>query len=87
MMGQQQQQQQQTMAAAGSALRRMILVLAVAALVAAITMTTAQTAFAGPNLDSAAGKCNPPGLSFSNPELPTSGPNGLKVKQNCVPRH
>ena len=80
-------QQQTAAAAAGSALRRMILVLAVAALVAAITMATAQMAFAGPNPDSAAGKCNPPGLSSSNPELPTSGPNGLKVKQNCVPSH
>ena len=72
---------------AGRALRRMILVLAVVALMAAITMATAQTAVAAPNPNSAAGKCNPPGLSFSNPELPTSGPNGLKVKQNCVPSH
>jgi len=80
-------QQQQTMTAVGSALRHMILVLAAAALMGAMLMATALTAFAAPNPDSAAGQCNPPGLSISNPQLPTSGPPGQKVMQNCAPGH
>ena len=85
-------QQQQTMESV-AALRRIMLVVLVATLMALVMAVSAASAFAAPNHGSAAnpgstaGKCNPPGLSFSNPELPTSGPNGLKVKQNCVPSH
>ena len=69
---------------AGRALRRMILVLAVAALMAAIMMATALTAVATPNSGSAAGQCGPPEASISNPELPSSGIPGQKIKRNCA---
>ena len=84
---------QQTMESV-AALRRIVMVVAVAALMGLMMAVSAASAFAAPkhvfddaNDDSAAGKCKPPGLSFSNPELPTEGPNGLKVKENCVPSH
>ena len=83
---------QQTMESVAAS-RRIVMVVAVAALMALMMAVSAASAFAAPkhgfdaNDDSAAGKCNPPGLSFSNPELPTEGPNGLKVKENCVPSH
>jgi hypothetical protein len=78
--------QQQTMAEQlGGTLRRIILVIAAATLMAMITMVTALTAVATPNSGSAAGQCGPPGASISNPELPTSGIPGQKVKQNCAP--
>ena len=67
------------------ALRRIILVIAAATLMAVIMMTTALTAVATPNFGSAAGQCGPPGASISNPELPSSGIPGQKVKQNCAP--
>ena len=85
-------QQQQTMESV-AALRRIMLVGLVAALMALTMMVSAAAAFADPNhgdaanSGSTAGKCEPPGLSFRNPELPTEGPNGLKVKENCVPSH
>jgi hypothetical protein len=87
-----QQQQQQTMESV-AALRRIVVVVAVTALMALIMAVGAASAFADPNHgskannDSAAGRCGPPGQSVSNPELPTSGAPGPKVKQNCVPSH
>ena len=85
------QQQQQTMMESVAAFRRIMLVGLVAALMALTMTVSAAAAIADPNhgdaanSGSTAGKCEPPGLSFSNPELPTSGPNGLKVKENCLP--
>jgi len=86
MMGQQQQQTIVAEQEAGGALmRRMILVLAVAALMVAITMATALTAFAAPNPGSAAGQCKPPGQTISNLDHPTNGPIGQVVKGKCAP--
>jgi hypothetical protein len=77
---------QQTMAEqVEGTLRRIILVLAAAALMAMITMATALTAVAAPNSGSAAGQCGLSGASIGNPELPSSGIPGQKVKQNCAP--
>jgi hypothetical protein len=83
MMGQQEMVAEQ----AGNELRHLVMAVTVAALMAAMVVASALPAFATPNGDSAAGRCGPPGQSVSNPELPTSGAPGPKVKQNCVPRH
>jgi hypothetical protein len=85
-------QQEMVAERAGNELRHLIMAVTVAALMAAMVVASALPAFATPNPDtpnpdSAAGRCGPPGQSVSNPELPTSGSPGPKVKQNCVPRH
>jgi hypothetical protein len=68
-------------------MKRIILVGTVALVMAAMMVATVLPAFAAPNPNSAAGRCEPPGQSISNPELPSSGPPGQKVKQNCAPGH